>query len=71
MSDTPTSTARPYADRNHPGNRIRPRLRCLGCRELGCITAWGQWCLKCNVERLDRIGGSLNKIAASYGIEER
>jgi hypothetical protein len=48
-----------YQDPDHPGNRLRPRVRCVGCRKLGCITAWGPWCFECNVERMDRIGASL------------
>jgi hypothetical protein len=45
-----------YADPNHPGNKIRPRVRCLGCGKLGCVTAWGPWCFDCNVKRIDRLG---------------
>jgi len=44
-----------YADRAHPGNKIRSNVRCLGCGKFGCITAWGDWCFECNVERIDRI----------------
>lgn len=47
---------RPYADQNHPGNKLRPTVRCMGCGNLGCVTYWGRWCLPCNVARLDRIG---------------
>lgn len=50
---------RPYADPNHPGNRIRPRVRCAGCGTMGCTTAWGPWCIACNVTRIDRISGFL------------
>lgn len=57
---------RPYADRNHPGNRIRPRIRCVGCGRQGCTTAWGPWCFECNVERLDRITGALETELARH-----
>ena len=51
-----------YQDANHPGNKIRPRVRCLGCGTKGCITAWGDWCFSCNVARMDRINVSMEKI---------
>lgn len=50
---------RPYADPSHPGNALRPRVRCIGCGTLGCTTAWGPWCFACNVRRIDRISGFL------------
>lgn len=50
---------RVYADPSHPGNKIRPRVRCYGCGTLGCITYWGNWCFDCNVKRIDRISGFL------------
>ncbi len=53
------SDDRPYADPQHPGNKLRPRVRCYGCGKLGCGTAWGNWCLPCNVDRIDRISGFL------------
>lgn len=56
--------SRPYADADHPGNKIRPRLRCVGCGVKGCVTAWGPWCFSCNVERMDRISGRLEPVAA-------
>lgn len=49
----------PYQDPNHPGNKIRRGLICIGCGTKGCITAWGKWCFKCNVERMDRISAFL------------
>jgi hypothetical protein len=61
---------RPYADPQHPGNRVRPRVRCIGCGTLGCITAWGPWCLPCNVARMDRISGFLSAEVARYGAFE-
>lgn len=57
---------RPYADPNHPGNKIRPHLRCLGCGCQGVTTAWGQWCLPCNVERIDRIDASFKREIEQY-----
>jgi hypothetical protein len=54
---------RAYADPNHPGNKIRARLRCVGCGTKGCITAWGPWCFDCNVKRMDRIGAALDREA--------
>jgi hypothetical protein len=50
-------TYRAYADPDHPGNRIRPRVRCRGCGAMGATTRWGPWCLRCNVERIERING--------------
>ena len=44
-----------FRDPNDPGNKIRPKVRCIGCGKKGCITAWGNWCFKCNVERIERI----------------
>jgi hypothetical protein len=51
-----------YQDPAHPGNKIRPRVQCLGCGKSGCITAWGNWCFDCNVKRMDRISASFEKI---------
>ena len=51
--------ARPWADPDHPGNAIRPHVRCLGCRRLGCGTAWGAWCVACNTKRIERINKAL------------
>lgn len=46
---------RPYADPDHPGNRIRPKVKCIGCGTRGCTSAWGPWCFACNVARMDRL----------------
>ena len=51
-----------YKDPLHPGNAMRPKVRCLGCGKLGCITAWGKWCFKCNVERMERINAQFDKV---------
>jgi hypothetical protein len=56
-----------YQDPNHEGNRIRPNLRCLGCGKMGCITAWGQWCFECNVERLNRIDKKFDPLRRVFG----
>jgi hypothetical protein len=56
---------RPYADPNHPGNQLRPNVRCVGCGKDGCVTAWGPWCFECNVERLDRISAPFAKAGAA------
>lgn len=48
-----------YQDKSHKGNKIRPKVKCLGCGTLGCVTYWGNWCFECNVERMDNIGGNL------------
>ena len=55
-----------YKDRNHPGNKIRPRVICLGCGERGCITAWGNWCFDCNVKRMDRINDRFAEIRETF-----
>jgi hypothetical protein len=62
--DKPAAFERPYADPAHKGNRLRPRVRCVGCGAKGCVTAWGPWCFKCNVERMDRISATLEPIRA-------
>lgn len=49
----------PYRDPDHPGNKLRPKIRCVGCGKMGCVTAWGPWCFDCNVQRMDRIDGFL------------
>jgi hypothetical protein len=61
--DKRMSDQRPYADPTHPGNRLRLRIVCVGCGNRGCITAWGPWCLDCNIERMDRISGTTDQIA--------
>lgn len=55
-----------YQDRNHPGNKIRPHLHCLGCGKKGVITAWGKWCFDCNVKRMDGIGNFLESEVNRY-----
>lgn len=62
------SRDRPYADPAHPGNAFRPKVRCLGCRKMGCTTAWGPWCLDCNVERIDRISAAMEAEATRRGV---
>jgi hypothetical protein len=54
---------KPYRDPTHPGNKLRPRVRCIGCGKLGCATAWGPWCFDCNVERMDRIGAKFDQVS--------
>ena len=49
----------PWANPDHPGNKIRPRVRCIGCGKMGCTTAWGPWCFACNNERIPRITAAL------------
>jgi len=56
------SYERPYADPCHPGNKIRPRVRCVGCGKRGCIAAWGPWCFECNVKRMDRINAMFEPV---------
>lgn len=56
-----------YQDPRHSGNKIRPRVRCLGCGEPGCITYWGNWCFKCNVARMDRIDAAFEPIRRALG----
>jgi hypothetical protein len=51
-----------YKDPNHPGNKIRPRVRCIGCGTKGCITFWGNWCFNCNVKRMDRINARFDSV---------
>lgn len=48
-----------YRDPKHPGNKLRPKVKCASCGTRGCITAWGPWCYACNVERIDRISAAL------------
>lgn len=54
----------PWADKNHPGNKIRPEVRCLGCGTSGCTTAWGDWCYDCNVQRIERINRAFRGVAS-------
>lgn len=53
---------RPWADPDHNGNKIRPRVCCVGCGQSGCITYWGPWCFKCNVKRMDHLSGRFAEI---------
>ena len=61
---------RAWADPEHHGNKLRPRVHCIGCGELGCVTYWGPWCFKCNVERMDRINGKFEAIAKVLSVGE-
>jgi hypothetical protein len=58
-------TDRPWADPNHKGNKIRPRVQCIGCGAMGCVTAWGPWCFPCNVARMTRLDASFKQLEAS------
>ena len=58
-----TFLSRAWADKNHPSNKLRPRVRCVGCGERGCVTYWGPWCFECNVARMDRLSGTFDKLA--------
>ena len=60
-----TDAENPWKDRDHPGNKIRPRVVCIGCGTKGCITAWGPWCFECNVERMTRLNRRFDEIRAS------
>lgn len=60
----------PYRDSTHPGNNIRPRVHCWGCGVKGCVTAWGNWCFKCNVERIDRINLQFDRVRKSLEAED-
>jgi hypothetical protein len=57
-----------WQDPDHPGNKIRPKVRCVGCGKLGCITAWGPWCFECNVPRMTRIDARIEEMAKSIGL---
>ena len=59
-----------YQDPKHSGNKIRPKIKCVGCGIKGCITAWGPWCYKCNIERMDRISKNLDDECKHYGIKD-
>ncbi len=60
MSDPFPSRA--WADPNHPSNKLRPKVKCVGCGKRGAVTYWGPWCFECNVERMDRLSGVFAKI---------
>lgn len=70
MSASETDILKAWEDPDHPGNRIRPDVTCIGCGEKGCITAWGPWCFQCNKARMYRINGSFNEIAKGYGLPD-
>ncbi len=63
MSEPTTMNA--FQDPSHPGNKIRPRVRCAGCGRLGCVTYWGPWCFGCNVERIGRIDKAFEPVRAA------
>lgn len=65
------TTLKAFEDPDHPGNRIRPEARCLGCGKLGCVTYWGDWCFDCNVVRIRRISASLERLAARGSTDAR
>lgn len=55
-----------YKDPDHPGNSSKHRTG-RPCIETGCNepagTAWGpHWCMKHNIERIDRITQSLEEL---------
>jgi hypothetical protein len=57
-----------YKDPDHPTNKLRPKLRCWGCKKLGVTGRhWGQWCFECNVARFERINDSFRLFAESIG----
>lgn len=56
---------RAWADPNHSSNKLRPRVRCVCCGKRGCVTYWGPWCFECNVERMDRLNGVMEKTRAN------
>lgn len=55
----------PWRDPNHPGNKIRPSIRCANCGTKGCITAWGPWCFNCNVKRMTHLSAQFGQLAAN------
>jgi hypothetical protein len=68
MTDTAKQSERlpAYADLDHPTNKIRPRLKCWNCGTKGVVGKhWGQWCFKCNNERLGHLNGQFDKIRAA------
>jgi hypothetical protein len=56
---------KPWQDPDHPGNKIRPNLYCIGCGTKGVITSWGKWCFKCNVERMTLINATFDSLRTS------
>jgi len=65
-----SSSMKAYQNPNHPGNKLRPSVRCLGCKKTGCITYWGNWCFECNVKRLDSIDSKFEPVRKALGIAE-
>lgn len=53
---------RPWADPHHPGNKLRPKVKCMGCGRKGCVTAWGPWCFECNCKRMARLTTSFDEL---------
>lgn len=59
-----------YKDPDHPTNKIRPKLKCWGCGALGVTGKhWGQWCFKCNVDRIDGVNERFRPFAESIGVD--
>lgn len=56
----------PWRDpENYKSGRI---IRCLGCNNDCHKTHWGNWCFKCNVERIDRINRQFEPVAKALGM---
>jgi|CXWL01.1.fsa_nt_gi hypothetical protein len=62
---------RAWVDPKHRGNKLRPKVRCIGCGVLGCVTYWGPWCFKCNVSRMDRMDGRFANARAALAEREK
>jgi hypothetical protein len=60
----------PWKDPTDPSNKLRPRVRCVGCGNKGCVTFWGPWCFPCNVARMTRLSAAFAKISSSPGTQE-
>lgn len=54
-----------YQNPEHPSYHGPKTIKCYGCAVKCSKSAWGPWCFKCNVERMDRIGAALD------GLEQR
>lgn len=52
----------PWQNKDHPGNKIRPRVVCYGCGKKGCVTYWGKWCFDCNVKRMTRLSAAFESL---------
>jgi hypothetical protein len=69
MGELTAEQAQPYADPNHPSNTLRPRTRCWGCGTLGCVGKhWGNWCFRCNNERIGRINATFERLTESKSV---